>query len=370
MEPAAAAQVCAKAADLLARHLEKASNTIDKVQLANGLVAVAGRMEPAAAAQVCAKAADLLARHLEKSMPGDSFGGNLAQLLAALAGRMEPAVAVALLARTLEKEKNAAARSPLAQGLAAAAGRAEPVAAHACTAAAALLARDLEKETDANARPPLAHGLAALARRMKPAAAEQVCAKVIEELLAARTPATTPEPVGSVEESAAALLDFLSRDTASLLAKRLTLRVCADYSSGRLALRQPGPPGDRSIDVSVTLPLLLEDASPPLVRSRAAAVAALVSHAAGPLPALAALPATSEPLPCRLSTQDLVELLKMPTWWGQARQLVLKHLGNRYGRRFATHWEFVRFAQEQRLNLDFTSPPQRPKPPAELARPR
>jgi hypothetical protein len=37
----------------------------------------------------------------------------------------------------------------------------------------------------------------------------------------------------------------------------------------------------------------------------------------------------------------------------------LKHLGNRYGRTFANHWEFVRFAKEQQLDLDLTSPPKR-----------
>jgi len=76
-------------------------------------------------------------------------------------------------------------------------------------------------------------------------------------------------------------------------------------------------------------------------------------------PALPVLPAVSEPLPCRLSTQDLVELLKMPTCFGEARKVVLKHLGNRYGRVFANHWEFVRFAQKQHFDLNLTSPPKR-----------
>jgi hypothetical protein len=67
-----------------------------------------------------------------------------------------------------------------------------------------------------------------------------------------------------------------------------------------------------------------------------------------------------EPLPCRLSTQDLVELLKMPTCYDEARNVVLKHLGNRYGRTFANHWEFVHFAEERHLDLDFTTPPKRP----------
>jgi hypothetical protein len=66
------------------------------------------------------------------------------------------------------------------------------------------------------------------------------------------------------------------------------------------------------------------------------------------------------PLPCRLTTQELVELLKIPTCVHQKRGVILNQLGNRYGRRFATHWDFVRYAQEQRLNLDFTTPPKRP----------
>jgi hypothetical protein len=49
----------------------------------------------------------------------------------------------------------------------------------------------------------------------------------------------------------------------------------------------------------------------------------------------------------------------MPTCFGEARKVVLKHLGNRYGRVFANHWEFVRYAQEQHLDLDLTSPPKR-----------
>ena len=53
----------------------------------------------------------------------------------------------------------------------------------------------------------------------------------------------------------------------------------------------------------------------------------------------------------------------MPTYFGEARNVVLKHLGNRYGRSFANHWEFVHFAQEQHLDLDLTSPPKRPAHP-------
>ena len=72
----------------------------------------------------------------------------------------------------------------------------------------------------------------------------------------------------------------------------------------------------------------------------------------------ALLPAL-EPLPCRFSTQELVELLKRPLFVGPARRAVLDQLANRHHRPFADQWEFVRFAQEQKLGLDFTTPPRR-----------
>jgi hypothetical protein len=83
-----------------------------------------------------------------------------------------------------------------------------------------------------------------------------------------------------------------------------------------------------------------------------------------PLLAPAALALALEPPSCRLSTQELVDLLKNPLCVDQARRLVLEQLENRYRRPFADHWQFVRFAQEQRLGLDFTTPPRRPEPPA------
>jgi hypothetical protein len=342
----------AAAVALLARTLEKEPDAEVRSSLARGQAAVAGRLEPAAAAQASA-AAVLLARALEKETAADArlF---LAQALAASAGRLEPAVAAALLAQALKKEPLTWVGMHLAQGLAAVIGRLEPAAAaQASAAAAALLKEALEKQKVVNDRMHVAQGLAAVAERLPPAAAKMF-AREIELLLASWTEATDITELDSLGSGAAVLLQFLPRDTAGLLSKRFASRFCAA--------------GDCSSH-DETLNALLEERSLPLLRTRTAAVAAVVSLATtGPRMSLAPLVA-AEPLPCRLSTQDLVELLKMPTCIGDARRVVLKHLGNRYGRRFATHWEFVRFAQEHRLNLDLTSPPPRPKPPAELARP-
>jgi hypothetical protein len=348
LESAAADEAYATAAVQLARALEREPKAEGRGDLAALLALVAGRLEPAAAARACAPAAALLAQALKNETNADDRR-ELARGLAEVAGRMEPDAAAALLAPALQRETEADARLHLAWGLAEVAGRMEPdAAAQVCTPAAAQLAHALQKETSADTRTKLARGLAALAKRMEPVAAEQVCAREMELLLTAWTQATSSDQIASLEYSVAELLHLLSRDIAGPVTKQLTSRICADCKC------------QTSAD---TLDALLQDASRPVRSSRAKAVAAFLSQAAGPLSSLAALPAASEPLPCRLSTQDLVELLKMPTCWGEARKVVLRHLGNRYGRRFATHWEFVRFAREQRLNLDLTSPPQRPAQP-------
>jgi hypothetical protein len=51
----------------------------------------------------------------------------------------------------------------------------------------------------------------------------------------------------------------------------------------------------------------------------------------------------------------------MPTSIGECRRIILDQLGNRYRRTFDDPWQFVHFAREQGLDLDFTTPPQRPE---------
>ena len=53
------------------------------------------------------------------------------------------------------------------------------------------------------------------------------------------------------------------------------------------------------------------------------------------------------------------------SWWtcsssrsaSASRRAILDHLEHRYQRPFADQWDFVRFAEEQKLGFDFTSPP-------------
>jgi hypothetical protein len=76
--------------------------------------------------------------------------------------------------------------------------------------------------------------------------------------------------------------------------------------------------------------------------------------------AIALLCAATEPFPRRLSDQDFVDLLKRPVCVGPARRAVLDQLEYQHQRTFVDPWEFVRFAEQQKLGLDYTSPAQRP----------
>jgi hypothetical protein len=76
---------------------------------------------------------------------------------------------------------------------------------------------------------------------------------------------------------------------------------------------------------------------------RAVAIAAAIGISAkGLAPSMPFLPSADEPFPCRLTTPEFVDLLKMPTCVNELRRVILDQLGNRYGRRFDTHWDFVR----------------------------
>ncbi len=396
LEPAEAARVCAAAARLLTQALEKETGADARQDLAAGLAAVAAvaeRLEPTEAARIFAAAAHRLMQALEKETNADARH-NWAEDLAAVAGRLEPAEAGRLLTQALEKELDADTCGSIAAGLATVAGRLEPAeAARVCAAAARLLTQALAKETDADARRSLAAGMAMVAGRLEPAEAARLCAeaaRLLKQALEKETNAAARQSLagglvsmtGRLEPAEAArigkevlrsLLPRLNPDPRTIPTNNLQdvsseFKVLAillqtlDVESVQplvLALsRQIVSAGDSYAEA---LELLLTDTTRLPVRRRTVAlVAAVGSEAGGPLTGLPFLPVAREPLACRLTTPDLVELLKLPTCVRQVRRVVLDQLGNRYGRRFETHWDFVRYAQEQGLNLDFTTPPQRP----------
>jgi hypothetical protein len=307
LEPAQAA----RAADTLTQAMSKATNVAALPTLAWGLSAVAARMAP----EDAARAADTLIQ-VEMKTTDRSVGPSLALALSALVARLEPAQAARAadtLIQAMTKTTDPNAWLWLAQGLSAVAVHLEPPQA---ARAADTLIRAMAK-TDISYAMELAPALSAVAARMEPQEAARACAQVSD---------TFTQAMAKMPNSNAL----------------------------------PSQPAQ-------TLSRLLTGVDPPQLSRRSAAVLAAVGCLAGtghPVATPALLAPALEPLPCRLSTPELVELLKQPTCIGPARRVVLDQLQNRYGQKFADQWAFVRFAQEQGLDLDFTSPPKRLSVPA------
>lgn len=354
MQPAEAARLAGAASNSLVEALEKETVAYNRCSLAEGLVALTGRMEANQAARVAGQTARILAEDLQNQKDALTRC-SLAKTLAALAGRMKSADAALVLRQTVstltqavDSEAQPWERHILAAGFVAAAERLEP------GEGSRLLSRSLEKETDASIRAVLASGLAKVALRNDFSEAAHDLTPVRDTLTrAVRGDVGFSDIVDLIHDFAA--LSSRSNDaSAAQLWRDLAFQLCSRPDLN-LFEDEDAPYGWNCLDAVLT------DSSPLQLRRQATAVALTVGQSAQlPFAALPALPATSKPLGCRLSTQELVELLKMPTCWGAVRQVVLQHLGNRYGRNFANHWEFVHFAAERRLDLDFTSPPRRP----------
>jgi hypothetical protein len=113
---------------------------------------------------------------------------------------------------------------------------------------------------------------------------------------------------------------------------------------------------DRS-DLSSLDSLLPTTSGPKVLLQGASVTGTGAGHLLTTLPVLSA---AAESFPCHLSTQQLVELLKLPACVGYKRRRVLDYLGYRFQRRFADLWDFVAWAQKHEPDLDLTTPPQRP----------
>jgi tRNA A-37 threonylcarbamoyl transferase component Bud32 len=394
-----------------------------RLALARGLAAVTGRLPLAEAARVCAEPARWLDRTLAQEQPESLWCVWSAEALVALAGRIEPIDAAQLLSAALTREKSAYAIGSLALGLAEASESLQPAeAARLCAGAARSLAQVVARGTsfrmpmpqgvppssvhhltaalEAVARrlPPaeagrayaefirslrqslgdwksktrgqklkndthgllLVEGIAMMARHMKDAEAAQLCAEIARAFRATLDEGGDEFDQLYYAEVISVLLQPLPEETAKEVA-----RICVRHLFADPVTFSPEQQGDFSsftYQAFDALERFLTNSTRPQVQQRASTVAAAIGISIqGPLPSLPLVPMLADPLPCRLATQDLVDLLKMPTCVRAVRHVILDQLGNRYRRRFDTHWDFVRYAQEQRLDLDFTTPPKRPK---------
>jgi hypothetical protein len=362
MDPAEGVQLCAQAARALSGALSKETDAGSRQSLASALSSVAGKMHPEQAARLCGEAAIALADSLAKATDSDS-ASSLAAALASLTERMERPQGAHALASALEREVAIEVTGPmrvppgmdknpaltlLSRNLATQSNRLEPAEAkQICGSAAYALAAALDRATNEESLPSLASALADVAPSIGPAESSRLCDNAANTLWRARAGLAHDVTLRySIDATMARLLRHLDSKAAQNRARKLSAWIVAEWH-GRSEAQ--------------TLADVLTDTSRPQILRRASLMAT-GSVGQGIEAALTAIPrAMAEPFPCRLTTQDLVDLLKMPTCIGAARRVVLNHLGNRYGRRFANHWAFVRFAREQNLGLDFATPPRRPE---------
>ncbi len=396
----AAAKVCGRTATALADAMTRTNDSFSLMTLSSALVQVADLMDPEEAAAVCSRAVSTLTSTTNHVKDDFIYLSNVSTALSGLADRLRPEEAikvralaelkrpfktrmalpapgpgclvplpghepdpkeeVATVLQSMRRAEKARTMAELSKQLVAWVGRLDASEAAVPLAQAATLLTDaMSKNLDPDSLIQFADGLAALADRMAPRAAAAPCAR-----------------------AAAILVDALSRSSEihytirlGECVSRMILHVepgRGDELRGRAAavlLQTMAREGDPELleSISKRLEALLtgqELSDKKLGASAAVAVVGSVLNGCGPLsvvPALSALPHSRRRSSGALSTQQLVELLKLPTCVGQVRHLVLDHLGNRYRRRFADQWEFVRFAEEQNLGLDFTTSPKRPE---------
>jgi hypothetical protein len=357
MDPPEAARICGQGARALVEALGRKTDAFERSLLASPLSELAGLMDPTEAARICEKVARTLAEALGREMDAESRY-YLASSLSAVSSRMAPPEAARIcgqaaktLAEALDRETNAEARLYLASGLSAVTGRMDPIeAARICGQAAKTLVKAIDQTTDASDISSLAWALSWVAGRMDPPEAAPVCSGVVRISVqkgVAFAPGGGPwdNPI-----LVPGLLRYLDPVCAKALAREVVMGLGSKRNINRLAWAT-----------------ILDDTSMAEINRSAGLMAMTIGQAVSGQFAWAGVLA-AEPFPCRLTTQELVELLKMPTCFGPARRVVLDHLGNRYGKRFVNHWAFVRFAREQGLELDFTTPPKRPDPRESLDR--
>jgi predicted Ser/Thr protein kinase len=349
MDPKDAAAVAATGAAILIQVMKDAKDPKNLSFLAHSLSALAARMDPKDAAAVTARA---LLQTLKDAKDPEALQ-ILEDVQSALAAHMDPKEAGPLAATFVQAMKDAKDPVVFADGLSELMERLDPKARAAVAAsAAAALVQAIKDVKDPNNLPSLASSLSALAARLDRKDAASAAAALVQAMKDAKD----ANNLSSLADCLSSLTERLDPKEAAVLNWQAVIAL----------VPKPVDAGDRTDEFSVLLTGRTHYAD---MSSRLATAAAEVTLPLGAGPTFTALYIlAAEPPPCRLSTQQLVELLKMSPCIGKVRRVVLDQLNNRYHHPFGDAWEFVYFAKEQHLDLDFTSPPSRPE--AEAATPK
>jgi hypothetical protein len=210
----------------------------------------------------------------------------------------------------------------------------------------------LAKEPNPSTQLFLARGLATVATQLEPEEAARYAAAVVGVLTDALAKKTNPKARLSLAQGLAAVAARLGPGEATATAPVLTDALAKETD------------GNARSSLAKGLQALPARLGPEETARQSVAAARGIGEMLSPptrLSGLATLTEASQPVPSRFTTQQLVELLKMPTCIGEARTVVLEMLGQRYQRTFADQWEFVDFAAKHLPDIDLKSPPKRPQ---------
>jgi hypothetical protein len=381
-----------EAAATLTRAMAKITDPNALYWLTKPLAVAAARLDPKEAARSCSQAAATLTLAMIRTTDPLALT-LLGEGLEVVASRLEPkgvqGVAATLI-RAMANTTDPLALSRLAQDLTGVAAQLDPKeAARSCSQAATTLTRALAKTTDPNALSWLAQGLAAVAARLDPREAARSCSQAAATLTQAMS-TTDSDALGSLAQGLAAVAAHLGPkegaatltlamirttdpDALSWLADGLAAMVVRpEQKKAKVAAATLTQAMAETTDISaqdrlaIGLSAVLIRVDRPDITRRGVAIGGFIASLASPGQPLLSFPLLRpalKPLPCRFSTQELVDLLKQPTCIGRARRVILDQLENRYLQKFTDHWDFVRFAEKQKLKLDFTTPPKRPTMP-------
>jgi serine/threonine protein kinase len=390
--PGEAAPHAAAAARALTDAMTRTTNAAELRYLAEGLGAVSDRLGADDAAKYAGAAArtltDVLARNIKISGSAPLMFG-----LKAVSARLsaeDAAAASRALADAMAKTANATDLRSLADGLAGVSVRlSSEDAARYAGAAARALTNAMANPADANALLSLGVGLAAVSNQLSPEDAAAAACALTDAM--ART--TDPLARGFLASGLQLVSARLGAED-GVAATRATIDAMANTTNqshllfladGLEAVSARLSAADIAASARALTDAMARDPNPNpntlgslARRIRAVSQQRLGSNEAGPravllargigesmspatrLSGLATLTQAAQPLPSRLSTQQLVDLLKMPTCVGPGRGVILEMLGQRYQRRFADQWEFVEYTEKQLPDIDLKSPPKRP----------
>jgi serine/threonine protein kinase len=368
MEPKEAARTCSQAAAVLAAAMQKkddfSSSLYTQGLLVEGISAVAPYLEDKEASHVFSQAIGSILQALAKTEDDHSYWG--LEGLGAMASHMqgeEASLAAVLLNRALARFFELRIRrvsdsrlrgfsmnglEALAKALSIVSGRLQPdEATRVCGQASEMLLLALAKSPDSR----LAMVLSQVAARLEVKHGASACARA----------ATLLMPVGQMYPFQASNLANALSALAARMDPNEAARVCSQAAAHYIRLMAMTKTEGVEVDLfanGLTAILVRLDPRPRVRRSFAVVTAiGLMARNSYPVAPAVVLRTAREPLPGRLSGQELVGLLKQPTCLGRARRIILDQLESCYKRPFTDHWAFVEYTQEQKLDMDLTTPP-------------